>query len=160
VNWPCHQNGWACSPVQPCHLEGLHRLPPECEAAREGCARVALARRLGNTGTSLRRVFPLAAFLTVPVPQACSWRCGCCPGRWVPRRWSCAPGPFSCGSDVANTRKQNRRPLPGNGSNGFLQPFLKKRKNTGRACEDSLPPLPLSLCARFARSWPQVGWRA
>ena len=59
--------------------------------------------------TALRRV-PFVPFLRGSFRKPVAGCCGCCLGRWWPRKWSCARGRLSCSGgsfDLASTRKQD-----------------------------------------------------
>ena len=79
----------------------------------------------------------------------------------VAPRGSCALGAFSCGDGSSDPRQHTegdaRRgsQLPATEATGFCNPFPKK-KNTGRACGDPLPALPLSVCWLLLRPWVQT----
>src|ERR1035437_5590911 len=128
-------------------LIGLHRLPPEREAAREGCARVALARRLlGRPATALRSASPGhicagdCGNLLLGVADV-AWVVVCrAAGRVVPVLSRAVVIP------PTSPAHMKRAARIGNKSNGPSQTSPEKKKSTQRVCGNPLPPLPAPRC--------------
>jgi hypothetical protein len=127
-------------------LVGKHRLSPEREAAREGCARVALARRLlGRPATALPNVSRCSLRAPVVGVAAVALVGGCCAaGRLLlaPFRAVVVPPP----SPAHGKRdKTGSRRTPATRATGLRRPLLKD-KDTERVCRDPLPALPFFPC--------------